>query len=147
MMVYMSIYKRWQFDPNSGGVKIPENVKKDIIKRINKIAEENFKGKYLEIQIKFKNQFCYINFFQDFTESDILANFSEVDWGMSKAEFVQKQKTTPIHLCRLRYFGTDDWGFSFYTYSHQKYELSIFPNGAFFGKPEEAFLASSMYFQ
>jgi len=48
-----------------------------------------------------------------------------------------------VHLCRLRYFGDDQWGFAFYTYSNEKYELSVYPNGQFFGTPEEAFLTSA----
>ena len=48
------------------------------------------------------------------------------------------------HLCRLRYFGDEErWGFAFFTYSHEKYELSIFPDGDFFGPPEDAFDASA----
>jgi hypothetical protein len=39
----------------------------------------------------------------------------------------------------------DDWGFAFYTYSNEKYELSVFSNGQFIGKPEDAFAASAMY--
>ena len=139
--------KQWSFNPNSGGIKIPERVQKDITQRINKVAEDNFQGKYLTLQIQFRAQFCYIDFFREFSEFDIPASFSETIWGISKEKYVQKQITTPSHIYRLRYFGTDDWGFSVYTYSHQKYELSIFPNGTFFGQPEEAFLASSMYFQ
>jgi hypothetical protein len=47
-------------------------------------------------------------------------------------------------LCRLRYFGDENkWGFAFYTYSNEKYELSVFPNGEFFGPPEEAFATSA----
>ena len=36
-------------------------------------------------------------------------------------------------------------GFAYYTYSHEKYEFSIYPNGEFTGKPEDAFLASAVY--
>jgi hypothetical protein len=32
-----------------------------------------------------------------------------------------------------------DGGFAFYTYSNEKYELSVFPSGDFYGTPEEAF--------
>ena len=47
---------------------------------------------------------------------------------------------TPTHLCRLRYFGDEErWGFAFYTYSGERYELSVFPSGEFLGPPEEAF--------
>lgn len=58
---------------------------------------------------------------------------------------IERLRNTPTHLCRLRYFGGDEWGVAFYTYSNEKYELSIFPNGSFIGKPEDAFAASAMY--
>lgn len=38
-------------------------------------------------------------------------------------------------------------GFAFYTYSNEKYELSVFPDGSFRGKPEDAFAASAMYLE
>jgi hypothetical protein len=55
-------------------------------------------------------------------------------------------QNTPLHLCRLRYFDTDKWGFSWYNYSNEKYELATYPDGEFFGKPEDAFLASATFY-
>jgi len=53
---------------------------------------------------------------------------------------VERLRNTPTHLCRLRYFGDQErWGFAFYTYSGERYELSVFPSGEFLGPPEEAF--------
>jgi hypothetical protein len=56
---------------------------------------------------------------------------------------MERLRATPTHLCRLRYFGGERWGFAFYTYSNERYELSVFPNGEFFGAPEEAFEVSA----
>jgi hypothetical protein len=42
---------------------------------------------------------------------------------------------SPINLCRLRYFSEDNWSVAFYTYSHNKYEPSVFDNGTFHGTP------------
>ena len=39
------------------------------------------------------------------------------------------------------------WGFAFYAYSSEKYELSVFPDGSFTGTPEDAFAAAAMYLQ
>ncbi len=48
------------------------------------------------------------------------------------------------HLCRLRFFGDEErWGFAFYTYSNERYQLAAFPSGEFFGTPEEAFDVSA----
>jgi len=33
------------------------------------------------------------------------------------------------------------------SYSNERYEPAIFPSGEFFGPPEDAFLASSVYLQ
>jgi hypothetical protein len=68
------------------------------------------------------------------------------DWQISREEYLQQLRDTPIHLCRLRYFGNNEWGFAFYTYSNEKYETSIYPSGSFVGTPEEAFAtAASVY--
>jgi hypothetical protein len=34
-----------------------------------------------------------------------------------------------------------------FAYSSEKYKLSVFPDGDFFGKPEDAFAASAMYLE
>ena len=47
--------KQWMFDPNSGGIKVPPTVQKDVEKRIRAIAEKEFKEKYTRLEIRFKN--------------------------------------------------------------------------------------------
>jgi hypothetical protein len=39
--------------------------------------------------------------------------------------------------------GEERWGFAFYAYSSERYELSVVPSGEFFGPPEEAFRVSA----
>lgn len=133
----------WGFDPNSGGKKIPPIVQADIVKRINTVAEEQFHGHYTRLDIRFRGQFCYID---AFVEPKISENWPPPDWPETREAYIERMRTTPVHLCRLRYFGNDQWGFAFYTYSNEKYELSVFPDGEFFGKPEDAFvLSASLY--
>ena len=55
------IGKRWVFDPDSGGKKIPETVKRDVTQRIEKYAAEHYAGKYTRLDIRFRAQFCYID--------------------------------------------------------------------------------------
>lgn len=44
-----------------------------------------------------------------------------------------------LPLCRLRYGGSANrWGFAIYRASHDDYEDSILPNGAFAGTAEDA---------
>lgn len=136
--------KQWMFDPNSGGVKIPPTVQADVEKRIRAVAEQEFKGKYTRLEIRFKAQFCYID---AYTEPVVLDNWPPPEFPENREEFYERLRSTPTHLCRLRYFGGDKWGFAFYTYSHEKYELSVYPTGDFFGKPEDAFRASAVYLE
>lgn len=134
--------KRWMFNPDSGGKKIPETKKQEVTRRIEAYAAENYAGQYTRLEIRFRGQFCYID---AYTEPQIGPNWPPEDWSETREEMIERLRNTPTHLCRLRYFGGDEWGFAFYTYSSEKYELSIFPNGTFTGTPEEAFAASAMY--
>jgi len=131
---------QWVFDPNSGGKKIPEPMRREIEKRIGKVAEEHFKGKYSRLDVRFRGQFCYID---AYTEPEITEGWPPPDWPATKDEYLERLRNTPVHLCRLRYFGDDRWGFAFYTYSNEKYELSVFSDGDFIGTPEDAFLISA----
>lgn len=134
--------KRWVFDPNSGGKKIPESVKQEVTRRIETFAAENYAGMYTRLDIRFRGQFCYID---AYTEPDLGEGWPPEDWPESREEMIERLRNSPTHLCRLRYFGGDEWGFAFYTYSNERYELSVFPDGRFTGKPEAAFAASAMY--
>jgi hypothetical protein len=132
----------WAYDPGSGGTKIPAKVQADVIQRINQVAEEHYKGRYIRLEIRFKAQFCYID---AFTEPNLAEDWPPLGWDETREEALERMRNTPLHLCRLRYFGDDKWGFAFYTYSQEKYELSVYPNGEFTGKPEDAFLAAAVY--
>ena len=136
----MPSHKTWVFDPDSGGMKIPEAVKSKVRQRIEGVAEKRFKGKYTRLDIRFKAQFCYIDVYQ---EPVVHKGWPPKDWPETREEFYERLRNTPTHLCRLRYFGDDRWGFAFYTYSNEKYQVSVFPNGEFTGRPEDAFLASA----
>lgn len=59
------------------------------------------------------------------------AGFAYVDGDLGDGD--------PLRLCRLRYGGSASrWGFAIYRASHDDYEDSILPSGAFAGTPEEA---------
>lgn len=135
--------KQWVFSPDSGGKKIPDTVKKRTEARIRRYAEENYAGQYTRLDIRFRGQFCYID---AYTEPTVSEHWPPPDWPEPREVYIERLRSTPTHLCRLRYFGREDeWGFAFYTYSHEKYELSMFDNGTFFGTPEEAFRESAVY--
>jgi hypothetical protein len=129
--------KAWVWDPDAGGVKIPDSVKRRTEARLRRYAEEHFAGKYTRLEIRFRGKFCYID---AYTEPEEMPGWPPPDWPESREEHLERLRNTPTHLCRLRYFGDEErWGFAFYTYSNEKYELSIFPSGDFRGTPEEAF--------
>ena len=140
----MSPSRGWFFNPGSGGKIIPDSVKHDVEKRINSIAKKHFRGKYIRLDIRFRGHFCYIDAVK---EPEVDEDWPPKDWPETQEEYIERLQNTPVHLCRLRYFGDDRWGFAFYTYSNEKYELCIYPNGEFIGKPEDAFLASSGYLE
>lgn len=136
------VRKVWMRDPDYGGKKIPFLVQLDVQKRIEKVAVENYKGNYSKIVFRFRGQFCYVDALpmSHFSGSETPEGFNG-----SLEEYREHLENDPIHLCRLRYFGDERWSFSFYTYSDEKYKLTVFHDGSFFGKPEAAFLQSAGY--
>jgi hypothetical protein len=126
--------RTWVRDPDSGGVKIPDDVKVRTTVRIEQHAEKHFKGKYSRIDVRFRGQFCYIDAYRE------PGREVYVPKGMSQDEVVERLRNTPTKLCRLRYFGQekDGWSMGFFKYSDEKYELCMFHSGDFFGTPEEA---------
>jgi len=135
----------WQQDPDSGGVKINDNVKNELKQRILKFAEENIAGRYTKLDIRFRDKFCYV---EAYTEpEDIVIKEWPPDFPETREEHIERMRNTPTHLCRLRYFGDkDEWGLAFYSYAHNKYETSVFPNGKFFGTPELAIETSADFY-
>ena len=131
----------WVFDPDSGGKKIPEAVKARTEHRLRKYAELHFAGMYTRLDIRFRAQFCYID---AYTEPDEKPSWPPEDWGVSREQYYEDLRNEPTHLCRLRFFGDEErWGFAFYAFSSEKYELSVFPSGEFLGLPEDAFQVSA----
>lgn len=141
----MASKRQWVFAPDSGGVRIAEGVKARTVARIERFAAEHFAGRYTRLDIRFRGQFCYID---AYTEPPLGQNWPPADRPESREEYLARLRDGPTHLCRLRYFGNEEgWGFAFYTYSNERYELAVFPSGEFFGPPEEAFRAASVYLQ
>ncbi|SDU49401.1 hypothetical protein [Desulfobacula phenolica] len=125
----------WQKDPDSGGVKINDKVKHQTQKRILKYADANLSGRYKKLDIRFRDKFCYVD---AYTEPDVTEKWP-TDFPETREEHIERMRNTPIHLFRLRYYGDEDeWGLAFYSYAHNNYETSVFPNRAFFGTPELA---------
>ncbi len=135
----------WGCDPHSGGVKIPAAVKQRTEHRIRSYAEAKYAGKFTRLGIRFQGVFCYIDAYTEPVEPPA-SLFLVVD--ETREQYLERLRSTPLHLCRIRYFGDEDqWSMAFYTYSNNKYEPCIFDNGSFHGTPEEAFESSAVYLQ
>jgi hypothetical protein len=116
--------RAWVYNPHTGGRLIPPAVRLRTERRIRSYAEAHYSGKFRKLDVRFRGALCYID-----------------AWGSEPA-------TAPLHLCRLRFFGNEEaWSVAFYTYSHERYEPTMFPNGAFQGTPEEAFELGAVYLQ
>ena len=141
----MSPRRGWFFDPDSGGRPIPDTVKRRVEERIRRYAEQHFSGRYTRLDVRFRGQFCYLD---AYTEPEPLGpNWPPPDWPETREEMLERLRNTPTHLCRLRYFGGEErWGFAFYTYSNERYELSVYPSGEFLGPPEDAFQVSAQLY-
>lgn len=133
----------WIRDPHSGGTKIPKSVQEATKQRILAYAEKHYSGRYIRLDIRFRNQFCYID---AFVEPNIPPDFPPADSPQSREEYIERVRNTPLHLCRLRYFGSlDSWSLAFYTYSSEKYQPCVFDNGDWYGSPEEGFKIGAVY--
>ena len=66
--------------------------------------------------------------------------------GETRDQWLDRLQNTPLHLCRIRYFGNEDrWSFAWYTYAHEKYQPSLLITGEEHGTPEEAFATSAHF--
>ena len=141
----MATRRMWVYDPHSGGVKIPESVCAKTRNRILAHAQQHYAGKYTRIDVRFRGQFCYIDAYK---EPYVSPTFDPQVLGESLEEYLERRRNTPVHLCRLRYFGDENrWSMAFYTYSNEKYEPCFFDTGADHGTPEEAFDVGAVYLQ
>jgi hypothetical protein len=111
----------WHYNPHTGGKRIPPQVQERTRARILAHAAKRYAGQYDRLDIRFRGALCYVDAYQ-------------------------KPSPLPIHLVRLRYFGDENrWTLAFYTYSHERYEPCVFPDGTFHGAPEAAVDIGSVY--
>jgi hypothetical protein len=135
----------WVKDPHSGGVKIPDAVRQRVEQRIQAYAQEHYAGKFNRIEVRFRGALCYID---AYTEPEAPSPKSLKVMGETLEEHMERRRSFPMHLCRLRYFGNEEsWSLAFYTYSNERYEPCVFHNGTFYGTPEEGFQVGAMYLQ
>jgi hypothetical protein len=142
--------RAWTLNPHAGGVPISDAVKAQTKRRLLAHAEKHYAGRHAgrqaqrahaRLDIRFKGALCYID---AFTEPDTRGSPWKAT-GETREQFVERLRSTPTHLCRLRHFGPDRWSVSFFTYSHERYEPTFFQSGKPFGTPEEALDIGAVY--
>ena len=132
----------WVYSPHTGGKSIPPHIKARTERRILHYAAKQYPGKFSQIDVRFRGALCY---FDVYSEPDIPQG-SAPPPGETSDQWMERLRNTPIHLCRIRYFGNEDrWSFAWYTYAHEKYEPSFLITGEDQGTPEEAFETSAHF--
>ena len=109
---------------------IPGHVRLTVRERLERHASDKWDEHCRAIDVRFRGSFAYVDALQ------------RNGWHLpgTPQETQDLIDATPTRLCRLRYLGSPDrWEFAFYKYSHEIYEPSFLPSGAFEGTPEEAF--------
>lgn len=131
---------RWVYNPHTGGKRIPPAIQERTRQRILEYAQKHHAGKFIRIDVRFRGALCYID---AYTEPDVPPAMKPPK-GETRKEWLDRLRNTPIHLCRIRYFGDEDrWSFAWYTYTREKYEPSLLITGNYQGTPEEAFETSA----
>lgn len=134
--------KTWVLAPHSGGVEITPTLEQTVKQRITEYAQKKYAGKFSRLDFKFRGPFCYIDAYE---EPEVGPTYPTASLGETKRQYIERMRKTPIHLCRLRHFSIEKWSVAFYTYSHEKYEPCIYPNGSWFGSMEDAFEIGATY--
>lgn len=121
--------KVWQFNPHAGGRSIPDSVRRATTAGIIEHGKRHFAGRYAEIVVRYRAQFCYVE-------------------ALLEPDPTTAAGSNSLELCRLRFLGPNRWSLAVYSYAHERYEPSVFPDGEFTGRAEDGFdLAANLYLQ
>lgn len=134
--------KVWISTPHSGGVEISPALQQTVRQRITEYAQEKYAGKFTRLDFRFRGPFCYIDAYQ---EPQVDRTHPTASFGETRKKYIERMRKTPTHLCRLRHFSIEQWSVAFYTYSHEKYEPCVYPDGSWFGSMEDAFEIGATY--
>ena len=141
----MSPRKVWMSSPHTGGSHIPPHVREETRQRVLAYAATHYAGRYSRIDVRFRGALCYID---AYVEPDPPSKAQLAARRETKQQYYEHLREIPIHICRIRWFaGRQHWSVAFYTYSHERYEATFFPDGSMFGTPEDAFDVGAVYLQ
>ena len=136
--------KVWTYDPHSGGVNVPPQLQLETRQRILRYAEKRYHGKFTRIDVRFRGPLCYIDAYTEpAPPSPGLLKITRE----TRAAYLERQRSQPTRLCRLRYLGPyrNAWSVAFFTYSHERYEPTFFGTGKIEGSPEQGFDVGAVY--
>lgn len=134
----------WQFNPSSGGRPVPDAVRRATKATILNHGKRHFPGRYRELDVRFKAQFCYVDAYVEPEEP--VADEESIDAGVNGGEALEQIGLRALQLCRLRFFAPDRWSLAIHSYAHERYEASVFADGGFVGRPQDGFdLAANLY--
>ena len=135
--------RTWVYSLHTGGTSVPPAIKTRIEQRILDYAAKHYAGKFTRIDVRFRGALCYID---AYTEPGVPPEAGTLT-GETPEQWTERLRNTPLHLCRIRYFGNEDrWTFAWYEYSHEKYEPSVLITGDDHGTPEEACETSAQFY-
>jgi hypothetical protein len=133
----------WVYNRHTGAKSIPPEIKSRTERRILDYAARHYPGKFTRVEVRFHGALCYIDVY---TEPDVPLGAAPPP-GETRDQWIDRLQNTPMHLCRIRYFGNEDrWSFAWYSYAHEKYEPSFLMSGEGQGTPEEAFETSAQFY-
>jgi len=131
------VYNRY-----TGAKSIPPHIKARTEQRIRDYAGKHCPAKFARIDVRFHGALCYIDVY---TEPGFPPGVTPPP-GETREQWLGRLRITPMHLCRIRYFGNEDlWRFAWYSYAREKYEPAFLLSGLPHGTPEEAFETSALF--
>ena len=136
--------RTWVYNPHTGGKSIPPGVQARTERRILDYAAKHYPGRFSRIDVRFRGALCYIDVYSE----PAMPRGSAPPPCETRGQWLERLRNTPMHLCRIRYFGNEDrWSFAWYTYSHEneEYAPSLLITGEDHGSPEEAFETSAHF--
>ena len=134
----------WQFNPSNGGRQVPDAVRRATKAAILNHGKGHFAGRYRELDVRFKAQFCYVDAYVEPEEP--VADEESVGAGGNGSEYLALARSNELKLCRLRFLVPGRWSLAIYSHAHERYEASVFADGGFVGRPQDGFdLAANLY--
>jgi hypothetical protein len=101
--------RMWVYNPHTGGKSIPPAVKARTERRIIEYAAKHYPGEFTRVDVRFRGALCYIDVYSEHE----VPRRSTPRRGETRDQWIERLRNSPTHLCRIRYFGSEDrWSFA-----------------------------------